>query len=225
MSKIVNTIIVIMLLSAIIIVFCFISINGIIDNIHYANAETISVRQIEKGRQIEKRYIKVTNAMAYYFYALKTYNYITGPDNPAAIYFPVISPEKVKFRNSFKPTVPFRVLVKDKNYDETIITNKEEATLEVIDFKAKVIDKIPKSVKKELKKDDYKEVFVENPLYLEKDAKPIPIWLEIILFTVIIIAILLILIIIKKGGIEIIKVTKTGVKVKKVSDNIGDDLK
>jgi hypothetical protein len=225
MSKIINSVVVIALLSAITITACVVSINGIIDNIHYNNAETISVRQIEKGTKINKRYIRVTNAMAYYFYALKTYNYITGPDNPAAVYFPVISPEKVKYRSSFKPTVPFKVLVKDKNYDKAIIKNKEEATLEIIDFKARVIKKIPESVRKELKSEDYKEVFVENPLYLEKDAKPIPIWLIIILCLLVLGGIALIVIIVKRGGIEIIKVTRTNVKVKKVTDNIGDDLK
>lgn len=227
MSKIVNTVIVIILLISAMSSLLYIAVNSTIDIIEFNNIKTMSLLEFEteyfnKEKKSDIRFIRLKNVLAYYYYSIKTYNSFTGPNSPTAIYFPAIDPSKVDYRSNLNLFEKFKVIIRDTNYNVDIIKEKKEMTLSIISFNARVIKTIPEIVTKQIYSDEFRKKFGNELIYLEKDASPLPLWFVIIFYSLAIFVLFLIILILKKGGIEIIKVTKGSVKVKNIKDNIGD---
>ncbi|MFW5799800.1 MAG: hypothetical protein ACOCV8_03200, partial [Spirochaetota bacterium] len=173
MSKIINTIIVIIILLTIISILAYFEIKYTIELMHYNDIPLVSIEDIEEGK-INRKYIKLKNVVAYYYYAIKTYNTLSTPDEPTAIYFPIAKKKKATFMETLEPKKKFKIIVRDEDYDIDIINEKREMTLRVLGFKAKIINEIPKSVLNKLKSNELKKYFDDNLYFLDKSAKPMP---------------------------------------------------
>ncbi len=222
MSKIINTVLVVIILLGVTIILSYHAINYTIDSIDYRNIQTVSIEQL-KSNNVNKRFIRLERVMAYYLYSIKGYNTFSSPDKPSALYYPVVNPDNFN-KNTLVPEDEFRILVRDKNYNPEILNQKEEVILsEEISFYGRIQDKIPDSIKKEIySSEDFKEHFSDNLIYIEKGYKPFPIVFTGVLYILALASIVIIIIILEKGGIEIVRITRNNVKMKNIKDNIGE---
>jgi hypothetical protein len=222
MSKIINTVFIIVILFAIALILGYHAINYTIDAVDYRNVNTVTLEQIESGR-VKKRFIRLEKVMAYYLYSIKGYNSFSSVDKPSALYYPVVNPDELN-KNTLTPDTRFKVLVRDEDYNPEVINQREEVILsEEISFHGKILNEIPASIKKEITSSvDFKEHFAEKLIYIEKDYKPMPIVFTGIIYLLALASIALIVIILNKGGIEVIRISRYNVKAKNIKDNLGE---
>jgi hypothetical protein len=222
MSKIINTVFIIVILVAIALIFGYHAINYTIDAIDYRNVKTVTLEQIESG-EVKKRFIRLEKVMAYYLYSIKGYNSFSSADKPSALYYPVVNPDDFN-KNTLTPDTRFKVLVRDEDYNSEVINQREEVILsEEISFNGKILNEIPASIRKEITSSvDFKEHFAEKLIYIEKDYKPMPIVFTGIFYLLALASIALIFIILNKGGIEVIRISRYNVKTKNIKDNLGE---
>lgn len=222
MSKIINTVAVILLLSLLGIWIAKLSIEYTIEYIDYQNIKAVTIEELTSEEGVDSKFIRLNNVTAYYFYAIKTYNSFSTPESPAAIYFPILEEWKADFDSIIAPE-KFKIIIRDENYDPDIINEKDEMTLSVISFDAKIKDELPDTVIDTLKSKFSRKYFnIDKLIILEKDVKPFPFIITILLYIIFIAVLIVIIYILKIGGVEIIRVSRQNVKVKKVKDNIGD---
>jgi len=72
MNRVINTVVVIFLLSIIFIVLLSLAINTTIDLVDYNTRETINIERINNGENINKRFVRLENVVPYYSYDIKT---------------------------------------------------------------------------------------------------------------------------------------------------------
>ncbi len=224
MNRIINTVLVIVILSLVTVFFGFNGINLTIDRVNYNSMEKVSLDDIEKGN-IKDGYVRLEGVIAYYPYSIKGYNILSSPEKPSALYFPIIKKEELNKNTLPIPEKKFKILVRDENYNKNIVKQKEELPLGELSFNAKIVseDSISESVIKEIKNSQiFSKYFEPKLLYIDKVDQPVSLILIILMYSLAIFAIVLIVIVIRNRGVEIVRISKDNAKLRNVKDNIGE---